>query len=149
MIVQTTGGCYTDGVWCRDASYILRAMICAGMQGPAKEWLQKIWASSNSKSSKNIVLDRGSPSNGLTQRPITENELLSSTGALPTTINQTYSEIYAGQPDIDSTALTVYATTTVYDKTGDKEFLLKVIHAVDSAMKYLESRDLDGDLLLE
>jgi uncharacterized protein (DUF608 family) len=43
----------------------------------------------------------------------------------------------------------VYATATVYDKTGDKEFLLKVMPAVDSAMKYLESRDLDGDLLLE
>lgn len=143
------GGCYSGGVWCRDASYILEAMTQTDFAAVAEDWLEFVWANIISESSKNIILGRGSPVNGLRQRAATKDELLTFAGALPTTINSTHSEIYAGEPDIDSTALMVHATERVYQKTRDKDFLQKIMPSIDSAMEYLESRDCDGDFLLE
>ena len=149
QILPDPGGYYAGGVWCRDASYILEAMTHTELAVVAKDWLQFVWANIITESSKNIILGRGSPVNGLEQRAATGDELLMFSGALPSTINSTHSEIYAGEPDIDSTALMVYATERVYQKTRDKEMLQKIMPSIDLAMEYLESRDSDGDMLLE
>lgn len=143
------GGCYKGGVWCRDASYILNALAHCGMHDVAKTWAHFIWSNSISEDCKKIVLGRGSPAHGLAQQLPSRSELASFTGALPTTILQDYNEIYAAKPDIDSTALMMYATGVVYQITQDKSFLLRVMPYVEHAMRYLEARDTDGDLLLE
>lgn len=142
------GGCYKGGIWCRDAAHIIEALAYCGMHDNAKKWVQFIWSNIISKESRKIVFGRGSPIHALTGRQAT-GEFVSFSGALPTTIYSEHNEVYAAEPDIDSTALMIHATDIVYKVTGDMPFLLRAMPYVERAIHYLETRDSDGDLLVE
>jgi glycogen debranching enzyme len=68
-------------------------------------------------------------------------------GALPTSIQNGYCEVYGKSPDIDSTALMVSVTCKCC--LGNERLALKLIPRLRDALTYLEGRDLDGDMLLE
>jgi hypothetical protein len=125
-------GGYYQAIWCRDASFILRDwFLCGNIQGTLQQ-LYLIWShqiesgtasgesggsngkNEDEKKMEKVVYGRGSPEMGF--KPITARDkvIRSFAGALPTTIYQAgYLEVYGQNPDIDSTALMISATSWI------------------------------------
>ena len=109
------GGIYT-GIWWRDASYILRDWFISDRVYEALEQLYVIWSYQiGPGSDKKIVYGRGSPE--MDFRPVIANHKTTKKfeGALPTSIfkENNVVEIFGKNPDIDSTALMIYATSWI------------------------------------
>ena len=162
----TPGGFYT-GVWCRDASYILNESFIMGKRERVSEWLEWIWRhqiggddnhnNNNNNGPVKFVHGRGSPEMSYRMVAAASQKNSDSTtgvnffsdfaGALPTSIQNGYCEVYGKSPDVDSTALMTSVTCKCC--MGNERLAVKLIPRLRNAVKFLESRDLDGDFLLE
>lgn len=141
----TPAGYYT-GIWCRDASYILDEFYEMGNMGDTVRWLEWIWQK-QVRPGEPVWFGRGSPKTRFRFGPADEKYLKEHDGALPTSIQHGYSEIYGAEPDIDSTALITSVTCKVCltSESLMESFLPRIRKAIQS----LEKRDIDGDGLLE
>ncbi len=109
------GGIYT-GVWCRDASYVLRDWFISGRVYEALEQLHTIWSYQISPSSREkVVYGRGSPEMDFKPVIASHKTMKKFDGALPTSIfkENNVVEVFGKSPDIDSTALMIYATSWI------------------------------------
>jgi glycogen debranching enzyme len=157
-------GDYYKAVWCRDAAYILKDQFLSGHRMVALQQLKYIWKNQIGNQSQKLIYGRGSPETDFT--PLNANGDLTQNfyGALPTTIYSDFSEVYALNPDIDSTALIIYVTSwllnymIMLNQCGDlrlkeSEELVEttsfLIPFLFRGIDYLLSRDVDGDGLLE
>lgn len=152
------GGFYT-GVWCRDASYIVNELLLMDKRALAFQSLEWIWHHQIqlTEKSNEVVHGRGSPQmNYQTRRLPRDNRnhqvegndiLLEFDGALPTSIQNGYCEIYGRNPDIDSTGLVISVSCKCC--LANEQLSRKLMPKIRKAIGYLESRDRDGDLLLE
>ena len=109
------GGIYT-GIWCRDASYVLRDWFISGRVYEALEQLYTIWSYQiGPTSEEKVVYGRGSPE--MDFRPViaSHKTIKKFDGALPTSIfkENNVVEVFGKNPDIDSTALMIYATSWI------------------------------------
>jgi hypothetical protein len=109
------GGIYT-GIWCRDASYVLRDWFISGRVYEALKQLYTIWSYQIGPSSEEkVVYGRGSPE--MDFRPViaSHKTMKKFEGALPTSIfkENNVVEVFGKNPDIDSTALMIYATSWI------------------------------------
>jgi hypothetical protein len=117
------GGIYT-GIWCRDASYVLRDWFISGRVYEALEQLYIIWSYQiRPDSNYKIVYGRGSPE--MDFRPVIASHKTTKKfeGALPTSIfkENNVVEIFGKNPDIDSTALMIYAASWILFKLLEKK----------------------------
>ncbi|MHB8567270.1 MAG: GH116 family glycosyl hydrolase [Nitrososphaerales archaeon] len=143
----TPAGGYS-GVWCRDASFILEVWLELGLIDQAARWTEWIWSHQISPQSTKFLLGRGSPREFRT-RVSKESELSAFRGALPTSIHRGWKEIYASSPDIDSSSLMISLACKVCLSSGDRMLSERLFPQLQNTIKYLESRDIDGDLILE
>jgi len=157
-------GDYYKAVWCRDAAYILKDQFLSGHRIEALQQLKYIWKNQIGSQSQKLIYGRGSPETDFT--PLNANGDLAQNyyGALPTTIYSDFSEVYALNPDIDSTALMIYVSSWLLnymimlnqsaglrrkeseELNGTLSFLIPFL---SRGINYLLSRDVDGDGLLE
>jgi hypothetical protein len=163
------GGHYNE-LWLRDASYILKDQFLSSAKMPQEllKIIHMIWSHQITRRlRKKVVHGRGSPEMKFKSRQITKNENAKFEGALPSTIyyERRVSEIYARNPDIDSTALMISTTAWMLNKIlkADrpmmkpsqitpheiKEALNLTVPRMLKAVDYLLSRDIDSDGLLE
>src|SRR5919198_3299215 len=110
------GGHYT-AIWPRDASYILKDQFLSGNDIHAiLQQILIIWSHQITEHGKEkIVYGRGSPEMNF-KSVVANNDIKRRfEGALPTTIHQKegFSEVYAQNPDIDSTALMISITSWI------------------------------------
>jgi hypothetical protein len=172
-------GGYYKAVWCRDASYILKDWFLSGALDEVMQELLFIWTHQIAPGREKIVYGRGSPDmNYLSEVAPTELEKKFE-GALPTSIFHGHLEVFGKNPDIDSTALMISTASWVIDayiKAGlvsrysdlfkretwksiapptrlpalsPSEIIDFVLPRMIKAIDYLQSRDIDGDGLLE
>lgn len=159
---NTEPGDYYKAVWCRDAAYILKDQFLSGHVIPVLEHLKHIWNKQIGTSPTKLIYGRGSPKTNFTPTNAGSDMTKSYYGALPTTIFDNFSEVYALHPDIDSTALMIYASTWILTNiTKDSKNKRKQVSTVvDELIEYLmpflfrgidflSSRDEDNDYLLE
>jgi hypothetical protein len=167
------GGHYKE-IWLRDASYILKDQFISSAEKPREllSIVNRIWSYQITRQSrKKVIHGRGSPEMKFKSKPITKDEKSDFEGALPSTIyyRNKVSEIYAKNPDIDSTALTISATAWILGnmvkddgmpfgliKQPENKEKNRIDEAIDftvprmlKAIDYLVSRDIDTDGLLE
>jgi hypothetical protein len=117
------GGIYT-GIWCRDASYVLRDWFISGRVYEALKQLSLIWSYQIGPSSgEKVVYGRGSPE--MDFRPViaSHKTMKKFDGALPTSIfkENNVVEVFGKNPDIDSTALMIYAASWILLKLLEKK----------------------------
>ncbi len=159
---NTEPGDYYKAVWCRDAAYILKDQFLSGHSVGVLEQLRYIWSKQIGTDSTKLIHGRGSPKTNFTPMNAESDMTRNFYGALPTTIFDNLSEVYAINPDIDSTALMIYVSTWILtniirDSMGKSK---KVSEAVNELTEYLipylfrgidflTSRDEDNDGLLE
>lgn len=171
-------GGYYKAIWCRDASYILKDWFLSGRIEDVMQEIMFIWSHQITQTSEKLVYGRGSPEMKYLSE-IAKPELQEKfEGALPTTVFHGFSEVYAKDPDIDSTALMISTTAWIlnaYLKAGlfspspfsflsaEQEIDRKILSVAPDpsvvinfavprmlkAVDYLMSRDIDGDGLLE
>ena len=166
------GGHYKE-IWLRDASYILKDQFIssAKKQQELLSIIRKIWSHQITRQSrKRIIHGRGSPEMNFKSKSIAKNEKVDFEGALPSTIchKKKVSEIYAKNPDIDSTALMISTTAWILGNMVKDDGISfgivkqpenkenKIDDTIDftvprmlKAIDYLVSRDIDSDGLLE
>lgn len=159
---NTEPGDYYKAVWCRDAAYILKDQFLSGHSSVVLDQLKNIWNKQIGTNSTKLIYGRGSPKTSFTPLNAESDVIGNFYGALPTTIFDNFSEIYALNPDIDSTALMIYVSTWILtnmmrdsvDKsekvsatvTELTEYLTPFLYR---GIDYLTSRDEDNDGLLE
>lgn len=159
---NTEPGDYYKAVWCRDAAYILKDQFLSGHSSVVLDQLKNIWNKQIGTNSTKLIYGRGSPKTSFTPLDAESGVTGNFYGALPTTIFDNFSEIYALNPDIDSTALMIYVSTWILtnmirnsvDKsekvsatvTELTEYLTPFLYR---GIDYLTSRDEDNDGLLE
>jgi glycogen debranching enzyme len=159
---STEPGDYYKAVWCRDAAYILRDQFVTGIHTEAFSQLKHIWKNQIGSDSNNLVYGRGSPKTEFTPLKASKETIKNFCGALPTTIYDNFSEIYALNPDIDSTALMIYVSSWILvqtinqidgkskNKSGQiSEMISFILPYLFRSVDYLLSRDEDNDGLLE
>jgi glycogen debranching enzyme len=159
---STEPGDYYKAVWCRDAAYILRDQFVTGNHTEAFSQLKHIWKNQIGSDSNNLVYGRGSPKTEFTPLKASKETIKNFCGALPTTIYDNFSEIYALNPDIDSTALMIYVSSWILvqtinqidgkskNKSGQiSEMISFILPYLFRSVDYLLSRDEDNDGLLE
>jgi len=159
---NTEPGDYYRAVWCRDAAYILKDQYMSGHHGAVLEQIKQIWKKQIGNNSEKLIYGRGSPKTNFTPTNAGSNLSSNFYGALPTTIFENFSEIYALNPDIDSTALMIYVSTWILtnmindstDKgknisTTANELVEYLLPYLFRGIDYLNSRDEDNDGLLE
>ncbi|MBI2184530.1 MAG: hypothetical protein HYU39_06180 [Thaumarchaeota archaeon] len=134
--VQPGGG--YGGIWCRDASFIIRAMARLGLFEECLSGLTEIW-SHQIQLNSNVVYGRGSPLTGFKVRRASQDDLRSWSGALATTIRGRQLEVYGSEPDVDSNALLISATCDIL-RSFDLGSLHSALVRVDKAMNYLFGR---------
>lgn len=111
-------GGYYQAIWCRDASYILRDWALTGNITAALQQLYFIWSHQIEPGKEKLVYGRGSPEMKFLSEEATGDKQKEFACALPTTIYQTgFSEVYALNPDIDSTALMISTTAWILNKS--------------------------------
>lgn len=168
-------GDYYKAVWCRDAAYILKDWFLSGRIEDAIHELLFVWSHQISPAGEKVLYGRGSPDMDYTPRIANAKVLKDFQGMLPTTIFHGFSEVYAQNPDIDSTALMISSTSWILDAylksgmtvpdfiptRGVQELRVSSIAANPStvmeyvvpkmllAVERLATRDIDGDGLLE
>ncbi len=161
----------------RDAAYILKDQFISGYTFDVIDDLIHIWSNQiNDIQDKKIIFGRGSPITKFTPMRCNPNLINKFKGALPTTIYENFLEIYASNPDIDSTALMIYVTSWIISRIYEyinlgrndhfyplyfskkKDLHLEVefskivsffIPKMLDAVQYLYMRDIDSDSLLE
>jgi hypothetical protein len=106
-------GGYYKAVWCRDASYILYDWFLSGRFGDVMQELMFIWSHQITSTSEKLVYGRGSPEMKYLSQIVNHELHKKFEGSLPTTIFHGFSEVYAKNPDIDSTALMVSTTSWI------------------------------------
>ncbi len=143
----TPGGGY-EGVWCRDSSYVLTEVLEEGKTSKAIEWMLWIWSHQISESTRGTY-GRGAPQSNFKTKKISQSKVRDFKGALPTSIHRGYCEIYGVCPDIDSNALQISSACRILIQSGNKDLFNKMYPKIQSAITFLESRDVDGDYLLE
>ncbi|HEY6949324.1 MAG TPA: hypothetical protein VI146_01845, partial [Nitrososphaeraceae archaeon] len=114
--------------------------------------------------SQKLIYGRGSPETDFTPLNAKGDLAQNFYGALPTTIYSDFTEVYALNPDIDSTALIIYVSSwllnymIMLNQRGDlrrkeseelAETISFLIPFLFRGIDYLLSRDVDGDGLLE
>jgi hypothetical protein len=170
-------GGYYKAIWMRDAAYILKDQFISGYTFDVIDDLVHIWSNQIIETQdKKIIFGRGSPITKFTPMRCNTNLINKFKGALPTTIYDNFLEIYASNPDIDSTALMIYLTSWILSRIYEyinldrkynlyplyfsikKDFDLKLkfskivsffIPKMFNAVQYLYNRDIDSDSLLE
>lgn len=111
-------GGYYKAIWMRDAAYILKDQFLSGDTYNVLRSVYYIWSHQIGENSDDkIVYGRGSPELKFTIKHADSGIKEKFKGALPSTIyhNQRFSEVYARNPDIDSTALMVSTTSWILD----------------------------------
>ena len=159
---NTEPGDYYKAVWCRDAAYILKDQYMSGHHDAVLQQIKQIWKKQIGNNSEKLIYGRGSPKTNFTPTNAGSNLSSNFYGALPTTIFENFSEIYALNPDIDSTALMIYVSTWILtnmindstDKgknisTTANELVEYLVPYLFRGIDYLNSRDEDNDGLLE
>jgi len=155
-------GDYYKAVWCRDAAYILKDQFITGNHFEVFSQLKHIWKNQIRSDSSNLIYGRGSPKTEFTPLKASKETIKNFCGALPTTIYDNFSEIYALNPDIDSTALMIYISSWILvqminqidgkskNKSGQtSEMISFILPYLFRSVDYLLSRDEDNDGLLE
>jgi hypothetical protein len=172
------GGIY-EGIWCRDASYILKDWYLSGKIEQTLKEVRNIWSyqveEDDDTHSRKLIYGRGSPEMDFT--PVISNDRTKKRfeGSLPTSIFQENNivEVFGKSPDIDSTALMISTTSWILAKlldnsvasafsdsnkspsSGGQSFLSTknvidlLLPKMNKAVSYLISRDIDNDCLLE
>ena len=146
------GGWY-KGLWARDAMHIARCLIALKEYKKAKEIIEEL---SNYQLGEELTKEykikrgRGSKYLGYKAKEVDLEFILKNSGAIPTTIypNKTI-EIYAENPDIDSTALWIIGACECALRTNDLDFAKRNYDKISRALRWLKLRDVDGDFLLE
>ena len=163
-------GGYYKAVWTRDAAFILRDQFLSGYHKIALEQILLIWSNqihsttttgretssspslldSNLKR-KPLLYGRGSPEMNFNPIVADEDTTTKFDGALPTTIynekNKSFCEVYAQNPDIDSTALMISTTSYILsnfldlkdiyaNKETEFSFTLPVNKNIDNEIEY-------------
>ena len=158
---NTEPGDYYKAVWCRDAAYILKDQFLSGHSVSVLEQLKFIWNKQIGTDSTKLIYGRGSPKTNFTPMNAKSDLTRNFYGALPTTIFDNFSEVYALNPDIDSTALMIYVSTWILTNmikdtmeskkvsTGVTELSEYLIPFLFRGIDFLTSRDEDNDGLLE
>ena len=141
----TPAGHYT-GVWCRDASFILTELLETGNIESVARWVEWIWQNQIRQGLK-VVRGRGSPELGFKLRGASEDDIKGFQGALPSSVQHGYSEVYGKGPDVDSTALMISFTCRFC--TIRESFAEKLVPKVREAVNAMVRKDVDGDGLLE
>lgn len=141
------GGGYI-GVWARDASEILLALAAVGRIDEALRHSQWIW-SRRIRPGARVIRGRGSPALGFRRHQADEEFLRKTQGSMPSSIHNGYVEVYGEYPDIDSTALMVTATSKLLLGTNSRSMFDQLTPILAQALAYLETRDTDGDSLVE
>lgn len=146
------GGWYR-GLWARDAMHIVRGLMVLEERKKAKEIVEEL---SNYQLGEELAkgykikIGRGSRHLGYKAKEAGLEFILKNDGAIPTTVYPDKTiEIYAGNPDIDSTALWVMRACECALLTNDLDFARRDYDKICKALAWLESRDVDGDFLLE
>ena len=114
-------GGYYKAVWCRDASYILRDWFLSGRMEDVMQEVMFLWSHQITQTSEKLVYGRGSPEMKYLSHIAKPEVQEKFDGAMPTTIFHGFSEVYSQNPDIDSTALMISATSWIlnaYLKAG-------------------------------
>jgi glycogen debranching enzyme len=155
-------GDYYKAVWCRDAAYILKDQFLSGHHLAVLEQLKYIWKKQIGIDSTKLIHGRGSPKTNFTPTNVQSNMIKTYYGALPTTIFDNFSEIYAYHPDIDSTALMIYVSSWILtnmirdsaNKSKKQSSILtqSIEHLIPflfRGINFLTTRDEDKDGLLE
>ncbi|MGE5684646.1 MAG: hypothetical protein ACM3ZS_05825 [Nitrososphaerota archaeon] len=159
---NTEPGDYYKAVWCRDAAYILKDQFLSGHSAAVLDQLKNIWNKQIGTNSTKLIYGRGSPKTSFTPLDAESGVTGNFYGALPTTIFDNFSEIYALNPDIDSTALMIYVSTWILtnmirDSVDKSEKVSATVTELTEYLNpflyrgidYLTSRDEDNDGLLE
>ena len=158
---NTEPGDYYKAVWCRDAAYILKDQFLSGHSTAVLDQLKNIWNKQIGTNSTKLIYGRGSPKTSFTPLNAESDVIGNFYGALPTTIFDNFSEIYALNPDIDSTALMIYVSTWILTNmindtmeskkvsAGVTELSEYLIPFLFRGIDFLTSRDEDNDGLLE
>lgn len=159
---STQPGDYYKAVWCRDAAYILKDQFLSGHQMATLYQLKHIWKNQIGSHSHKLIYGRGSPKTDFTPINATSDIIRNFYGALPTTIYDRFSEVYALNPDIDSTALMIYVSSWILtyminespsmsrkESAELSETISFLIPFLFRGIDYLLSRDEDKDGLLE
>lgn len=135
-------GDYYTAIWTRDAAYILRDQFLTGDTYNVLQCLYFIWAYQIDLNNEKIVYGRGSPELNFKTQHADAGTKEKFIGALPSTIyhHEDILEVYAGNPDIDSTALMVSTTSWILD-TYIKVGLCSYSNDLKSAPKPLSSAD--------
>lgn len=155
-------GDYYKAIWCRDAAYILKDQFVTGNHNETFNQLKYIWKNQIKSDSTNLIYGRGSPKTEFTPLKANKASIKNFCGALPTTIYNNFSEIYALNPDIDSTALMLYVTSWILvqsivpidgkgkSKSGQNSDMISfLLPYIFRSVDYLLTRDEDNDGLLE
>jgi glycogen debranching enzyme len=155
-------GDYYKAIWCRDAAYILKDQFVTGNHNETFNQLKYIWKNQIKSDSTNLIYGRGSPKTEFTPLKANKGSIKNFFGALPTTIYNNFSEIYALNPDIDSTALMLYVTSWILaqkiipvdgkgkTKSGQTSDVISfLLPYLFRSVDYLLTRDEDNDGLLE
>jgi glycogen debranching enzyme len=110
-------GDYYKAIWTRDAAFILKDQFLMGDTTNVLKALYFIWTHQINLNGEKIIYGRGSPELGFLVHNADLDKKEQFKGALPSTIyhNQGFSEVYARNPDIDSTALMISTTSWILD----------------------------------
>lgn len=113
---NSTPGDYYKALWCRDAAYILKDRFLFGDVPGVMQSIYFIWSHQIAVGKEKVVFGRGSPDMDFLSQEANSEEERWFEGSLPTTIYDNFSEVYAKNPDIDSTALMVSTTSWIFNK---------------------------------
>src|ERR687896_573722 len=120
------GGIYS-AIWCRDAAYILRDWFLLGKIDEVLQQISFIWSHQILPGKEKIIYGRGSPEMEFLSVVASDDIEKTFEGALPTSIYRAgFSEVYAANPDIDSTALMISTTSWILNtvlKAGICKFI--------------------------
>jgi glycogen debranching enzyme len=134
-------GGYYRAIWCRDAAYILRDWFLSGNVGAALQQAFLIWSHQIEPGREILVYGRGSPEMNFISETVQKQKEREFAGALPTTIYQNgFSEVYAQNPDIDSSALMISTTSWILAKAlNDGHFASLTINALGPSSDYFST----------
>lgn len=110
-------GDYYKAIWTRDAAFILKDQFLTGDTYNVLRSLYFIWTHQIDLNDKKVIYGRGSPELRFSSSTADRETKERFRGALPSTIyhRHGFSEVYARNPDIDSTALMISTTSWILD----------------------------------
>lgn len=141
------GGCYR-GVWVRDSYFMLKYLLIEGRARLAKKLIEEVSLSQISESSR-VIHGRGSSVLKYSWRVARRDLLALFRGAFPTSIHEDHLRVYGYMPDVDSTSYGILILAEAARIVKDSSLMSKIGERIESALTFLESRDLDGDSLPE